>query len=289
VARVHGVSKDSVDYVGIAVYQNGVLVDPDSNVARLTLTRVADNAVIYTNDLAEREGVGLYRFRVDTAATALKGEYAEHWTYSVGGNNRVFDDEFKVVDPQPFWDALTPEEKQIVDDVYFYVSDGYDSRVDGGPYAWEKVQGWNAFEVIARLMTIGATTRINLAPPVVIDPPLGVGEMVNQGAVQFPPKWYGLLHKATFVELVKHLRRLYLEQPEQVNIPTAYLSRRDYWERWDHEYQEEKAELDELLLMLKRQYQYSVFTHSLLVAGGIYPAMWFNPARPRWPYIPTRF
>lgn len=284
-ARRDFISQYAEETVGIGIFENGAYVDPTGNSVTITILREADTTTIINAAAATRDDVGLYSYKVSIPVTATKGDYTATWNYTIAATARVFTYKFKVVDPQPYWDSLSADQKQIVENVYFKVSDTFDSTV-GGPYLWELPQTSFGYETAARLMVIDAMNLINFSKPKAFIPPYQVGASVQ---TPFPPAWYGLLEKATFYELCKHLARSYLEQPTPVGVEVARLDRRDYHDKWMALAQYEKEELEEQIAMLKRTQQFGLYTRALLQAGGIFPTSFLNPARPRWPYVLTRF
>lgn len=283
--RRQPISLGTQQQIGIATFQQGVYHDADGDVI-LQIVRDSDQVTVVDQFIASHDGIGLYSYVLESSVTGTKGNYTVSWTWIMTGVNEAFTQYLIVVDPQPYWDSLNSDQKQLVDNVYHKVSDGFDSTI-GGPYLWELPQSSFGLETIARLMTVDAMALINFSKPKAFIPPFQVGEFV---ANAFPVNWYGILERATHYELYKHLARSYLEQPIPENIGAiANLDRRQYSEQWMKMAEYEKAELDPMLLMLKRAYIFGVKTRASLLAGGIFPVSYLNPARPRWPYSLTRF
>lgn len=285
-ARNDSFSQYNSDTIGIGAVEDGGLTDADGDVL-VTILRVATNTEAVSGAVATRDATGLYSYIIKpSTVTAIKGEYTATWTYEVGGDDREFVYTFDVVDPQPFFDNLNQAQKQMVENVYHHVSDQFDST-RGGPYLWEMPQSRFNFETVAKLMSVDAVTYINFASPRAFIPPYQVGNDVPNA---FPPDWYGMLEKAATYELYKHLATSYLEIPEPVGVNVAYLDRRYYYDRWMQRAALEKEELDHMVKMIKRERaKLGVKTRSMLLAGGIFPVSYLNPARPRWPYVLTRF
>lgn len=283
--RKRPVSQYASESVGLAIYESGELVDPDSGVA-VTITRDADSVVIVPPALATRDDLGLYSFHIHSGLTDVKGDYTLRWEFEVGGYDRVFTDRYTVVDSMPFWDSMTFEERQLVANVYFRVSDTFDSR-EGGPYLWELYQAnFNAFEVIARLMATSALDYINYTFQPAFIPPY----TLNSGSKKFPEQWYGMLERAAYVEFLRHLSRSYIEQPDVHGISTGRLDRQRYREEWRKEWEDEKATFDQMLRMFKRKFLAAGAMHrAFLVAGGAAPRMFMNAARPSWRYTLVRY
>lgn len=285
--RSQPISQYSSTEIGIATYDGGSLAEPDDGVTLFVQSRTDGTVVVPALTQADHvEGeVGLYSFRLTPTHTAQRGDYTATWVYEMNGEERRFTTDFTVVGEQPYWDSLDDEQRRIVENVYHRVSDAWDSTV-GGPYLWELSQSNFGLETIARLMATEAITYINLYKPKPFIPPFTVGAVSGK---PFPVAWYGLLEKATFWTLCKHLSRSYLEQPSPVNVTAARLDRSDYYGKWKEVAAGEQEELNSMLAMLKRQYSYGVRSRASLVAGGIFPISYLDPARPRWPYVAARF
>jgi hypothetical protein len=284
-ARKHAISRWAEDDIGIAIFAGGALVDPVPQAVAVVVRDAAGAAI--QSGAATRDGVGLYSFRLTVASTKELGQFTAAWSYTLDGNPREFTTDFEVVPPQVFWDALTPEEKQLVDNVYHRVSDNFDSEL-GGPYLWEVPQATFGFETIARLMTTDALPYVNFSKFPPFQPPFTVGVPAN-GGKPFPAGWYGVLEKATHWSVLKHLSRSYIEIPVAEGVNVARLDRSPYRDRWREEARDEKEELDRMLGQLKRQYMFGVRSRSLLLAGGFFPMAYLDPARPRWPYVVARW
>src|SRR3954467_10452417 len=163
-ARLDTVSQFSQDQVGVIVVEGNTYTDADGDVT-VSVLRMADSVEVITDGVADHDGTGLYSYVLTlTAVTGTKGIYRAAWSWQVGGDDRAFVYEFEVVDPQPFFDSLSADQKQMVDNVYHHVADLFDSTV-GGPYLWELPQTTFGFETVARLMVVDAMTYINFSSP----------------------------------------------------------------------------------------------------------------------------
>ena len=292
-ARKDAISQYSADVIGIGVYENNAYVDPDNQEVFLQITRLADNKnsltdtiVVGPNEPANREDVGLYWYEVSSGVTAFKSEYKASWSYLIDGEPRLFEYDFTVVNPQPYWDSLDATQKGIVENIYFKLSDGFDSTV-GGPYLWELPQSSFGYETIARLTVVDGMNSINFEGPKAFNPPYTFGATGTNHPI--PPSWYGLVQKAGFYETLKHMSRAYLEIPLPVNVQTAHLDRTRYSQLYSQMAAQEGTELLRQVHMIKRAMALGVRYRSKLLAGGIFPISYLNPARPRWPYVLTRF
>lgn len=283
-ARRDTISQYSTDMIGIGVYERNDYTDADNDEVSIAILREEGNVPVIS-DLAAHDGTGLYSYSLPTQVTSIKGNYTATWSYTIDGEPKEFKYEFAVVDPQPFFDSLNGEQKQMVENIYHRVSDGFDSTV-GGPYLWELPQASFSYETIAKLIVVDAMNLINFSKPKAFVPPYGIGAKVRK---PLPASWYGLVEKAASYELYKHLARAYLEIPAPVGVNVAHLDRTQYSEKWMRMAEYEKQEVDSMIHMLKRAMQFGVKSRATLLAGGIFPISYLNPARPRWPYILTRF
>jgi len=282
-ARRRPISQYANERVGIAIYENGELTDPDDGVA---ITVVRDgNTVVGPDAVATQDDVGLYSYTLTSVHTGTVGTYDITWEYTLDGVPRVFEDSFTISGVMPYWDALTTSERDLVMNVYHKVSDTFDST-EGGPYLWELYQTqWNAFETIARIMTTDAATYINLSHQPAFVPGYTVGA---SGSKPIPAGWHGLLEWATYVEFLRHLSRSYIEIPALTGSNVARLDRTRYRQEWAAEYEVEKAKLDQMLRYFKRKFLVGT-RRSLLVGGLGGLGGLITPARPHWVYSIARY
>lgn len=289
--RLDTISQFSADTIGIAIIEGNTPTDADGDVVTLTIVRSESGGgttTVVTDAAATHDTTGdpgFYFYNLTLATTQQKAIYTVTWSWQIAAEDRVFAYEFEIVDRQQWFDQLDATGKQMVDNVYHKVSDGFDST-RGGPYLWELPQSRFNFDTVARLMMIDAMTYINYSSPKAFIPPFDIGVNAQR---PFPGNWYGLLEKATAYELFKHLATSYLEIPDPVGVDVARLDRQSYYTRWMQRADHERDELDHMLKMLKRDMRFGTKSRSLLVAGGIFPVSYLNPARPRWPYVLSRF
>ena len=283
-ARRDSISQYGQDTIGIAIFENNVYLDADSAVT-LDVRRESDQVLVVDDGVATHDGLGLYSYVIGYEITADKGDFTAIWNYQVDTEDRTFEYRFTVVNPQPYWDSLDGKQKGVIENIYFKLSDGFDSTI-GGPYLWELPQSSFGFETIARLTVVDGMNAINYEGPKAFQQPYSFGTGGNRA---IPEGWYGLVQKAGFYETLKHLARSYLEIPIATNVPTAYEDRTRYSEMWMRIADKEGEELLRQIHMIKRAMAFGVKTRAQLVAGGIFPISYLNPARPRWPYVLTRF
>lgn len=284
--RRRPVSQYAAEYVGVATYENGELADPDGDAVTVSVLRDSDGAIVVNNAPAIKDDTGLFSYQLTSNDNAVKGDYTVTWNYVMNTQPRSFIDTYTVTDSMTYWDSLSADERNLVNNVYHKVSDTFDS-MEGGPYLWELYQTqWNAFETIAQLMVNDAITYINFTYQPAFIPPFVVG---TQEGKKFPPAWYGLLERAGYVEFLRHLSRSYIEQPQVVGVNAGRLERRDYRDRWLTEWRDEKETLDSMLKQFKRKFLTGGTRRAMILAGGSLPRLAAVPGRPSWRYAAARY
>jgi len=290
VSRRDSFSEYATEKIGIIIQVLGTDTDANGDVL-ITITRESDDTAVVDADTATRDAAGTYSYVFSTDVSSTRGNYTATWSFDVttpaasSPDSKQVVYQFAVGDAQPYFDSLDGPQRQLVDNVYHKISDSFDST-RGGPYLWELPQSSFSFETIARLMVVDAITIINYSSPKAFIPPYTVGA---NSPKPFPTGWYGLLERATQYETFKHLSTSYLEVPDPIGVNVARVDRQKYSQMWMQRADHEKEELDHMLHMLKRDMRFGVKARSMLLAGGIFPISYLNPARPRWPYVLSRF
>jgi len=267
--------------VGLMIYQNGVLTDPDSDSATLKVINTDNNTVIITSGTAAtKEATGKYSYTLNSQETSIMGNYQVTWSYSISGSPRLSTDVYEVTEQMPYWSNLTYDQRQIAVTVFDRLSHSFDST-QGGPYLQDMTQsGFNGYEQVAFIMTTEAVDYCNYEFQPVFTPAYEIG--VGAGA-PWPANWYGILASQTYAMTIKHIARQYIEQPNPEGMNAAWLNRRDYYDRWMSLYKIEKEIADKQLRQMKRAFMVGS-KRSMLVAGGLIPRMFINPARPHFMY-----
>jgi hypothetical protein len=140
--------------------------------------------------------------------------------------------------------------------------------------------GFNIYEEVAFIMSTEAVDYCNFEFQPIFNPAYEVG---NNVMAPWPTNYYGVLATKTYAHFLKHIARNYIEQPTPEGMNAAWMNRRDYYQRWWQLYEFEKEIADKQLRQMKRQYMVGS-KRSLLVAGGLIPRMFTNPARPHYAY-----
>jgi len=279
--RVRPIPQYAVEPVGVMTYVNGVLTDPDNNEVYVMITNTDTNTVLVpSGTLATRESKGQYQYMLYSDQTSILGNYVANWTYTVSGTSRIYDDPFIVTDQMPYWQNLTYDQRQLTINIVHRLDKSFDST-SGGPYLQELQQsGFNIYEEVAFIMSTETMDYMNYEFQPIFTPAYEVG---MNAMAPWPTNYYGILTTQTYAHFLKHIARNYIEQPTPQGMTAAWMDRRDYYNRWWSLYTYEKEIADKQLRQMKRNYMVGS-KRSMLVAGGLVPRMFTNPARPHYMY-----
>ena len=278
--RVRPFPQYAVEPVGIMTYSNGVLTDPDLvTVSGSTFPDVSVSitstdgsiTIVPSGTYATQESTGTFQYMLDSSQTAIQGNYNVNWQYTV---------QLVITDQMPYWSNLSYDERQLAAGIVHRLDKSFDST-SGGPYLQEMQQsGFLMYEEVAMVMSTEAIDYINFEFQPVFHPAYEIGA---SAAVIFPSNWYGVLASQTYAHFLKHIARNYIEQPTPNGMNAAWMDRRDYYQRWWQLYLFDKEIADKQLRQMKRSFMVGS-KRSLLVAGGLIPRMFINPARPHFQY-----
>jgi hypothetical protein len=266
--------------LGMVVYVHGVPGDPDSNTVTVTMTNEDTNAVVFTR-AATRVDVGTYEVTLTSAETEQTSPMQLEWDYAVSGT-ADFQKSFVIIGPfSPDYAALAPGMKLIVESVWIRFADMFDSP-NGGPNLQTYFQSHFTRGRISQLLTVAVgilNTRAQPYQTYTID---------GDGGASFPIQmWGALLEQALYVEVLKHLRRSYVEQPMFMGGEVTRLDRRDYLDRWGQILADEQDLLKSQLDTFKIR-NMGLGKPAVLVGGGVYgrygPTRYAGglPGRPRF-------
>lgn len=244
---------------GLKVYQAGVLTDADA-APSVSLTREGETAPDWTRT-AERAETGSYTITLSSAETAEPTLASLRWDYALGGVAQVYGHDIEVGPSAPAYDALPPAWQGVIESVWWKFADLFDSPY-GGPHLQVYLQTHFGRNRLAHLMG-DAMQVLNTAA--------GGHAFHPVGGDSFPfERWGGLLGDALYVEVLKHLVRSYVEQPEVIlGVTVSRVDRRDYMNRWQQvlDFATNDLERD---LSRYRQASMNLGHVSVLVAGGAY-------------------
>lgn len=251
-----------------SVQKVGIQTTDESGTARSVdqiLLRVYDkDNLIHTYEDVENPSTGTYTVNVGPPVTTSKRLLTLVWSYTLGEHTVEFVDELIVLERMPTYESLNDSEKLVVEQVNWLFDDLFDST-EGGTFLAENYQSHFNYERVAQLAT-RALQKINItAQPLTRYVFGGTGS----GGSRLPTKYHGVLISATYLEVLRHLIRSYVEIPEFRNMSTTYTDRRDYMQRWRAVLDEERQELDNAVTLMKREHL-NLGGGALLVSGGMY-------------------
>ena len=279
--RVRPFPQYAVEPVGIMTYSQGVLTDPDNELVTLSVINTDNGTVVVApGTTATYESTGTYQYMLNANQTSIQGNYNVTWNYTISGSPRIYVDQIVITDQMPYWSNLGYDERQIVTGIVHRLDKSFDSTA-GGPYLQELQQsGFMMYEEVAMVMQDETIDYINFEFQPIFTPAYEIG---LNAQVPYPSTYYGVLASQTYAHFLKHIARNYIEQPSPTGMNAAWMDRRDYYQRWWQLYLFDKEVADKQLRQMKRQFMVGSM-RSLLVAGGLIPRMFTNPARPHFQY-----
>lgn len=265
---------------GLNIYKDGALTDPDTGVTVTLILETGDGTTIFEKPASQVQ-TGVYQIGLTSVDTQKVGYYTLRWTYTVQGTPEIFETYLEVGPVNPAYDELDEDIKDIVDVVWLRFADLYDAP-DGGPHAQIYLQTHFTRGRFGQLLGI-ALRRLN-----VVSQPKMIYTLSQNEGKKFPvDKWGGVLEQALYIEVIKHLRRIYTEQPEVVGVNVARMDRRDYLNRWGLILQDEEKDFRSSLEGFKIAHM-GLGRAKVMVGGGVYGnygptrTMRASSARPRF-------
>lgn len=221
-----------------------------------------------------------YMVVLPSVVTSQPGPYTARWTYTLGGVEMFREIPVAIGGAAPAYDSLDPGMKAVVEAVWLRMSDQFDSPY-GGPHLQVYRQAHFGRNRVAQLLPKALGILNTTSQP----------HMTYTVSSKFPlDKWGALLELALWIEVIKHMRRSYLEQPNEVGVNVAYLDRKAYSQFWASLLAEEQPTFTQMLDHFKMAHM-GLGKASLLVAGGIFPTPsigsrgWGEMAAPRGTYL----
>lgn len=268
---LHATERLMVDIGSYDKYSKGI-----SNVS--VHFRGSDGAVLLSSDENNpvvHDADGLYSFEVD-GSLINRGTYSALWSWTLQKNvkqyNRTASTFYYSYFESPTYYKLSEQEKLIVRSVMARFADLYDNTLGQSKFSfYENYQSTYGVERVAEMMRF-ACNAINaeMTP--------ATRYVVGPGGRKFPEKWYAVLEVATYVELLRHAVRSYVEQPAIAGgTDVPYADRRDYLQRWASILEETKAGLNAQIAAMRRDHL-NLGGMSSLVSGGIYGNLYLGSA-----------
>lgn len=245
-----------------------------------------DETITTASGTVTTDGAGYLQYN-STSQLGVYG-WSAKFTFTTG-EIRSVTGTFKIVGP---FDEITGTYvEQIADEVWFRLEDMFDSD-EGGPWLRDMTLKYFEPSKIERFIA-PALMQVNQVQPITeFDLGYFLVQVPNTdpllaGTTQASPDQY-IIVWATLIEVIKHLIRSYVEQPDVRGANVVFEDRRDYLQRWQSVLQMEQAAFDKALLLWKRRF--IGFGHSALLvhskAGRVYRGgtNWRtrNAGRPGW-------
>ncbi len=282
-SRLRPVPLYANDYtIGVAIFNNGVLTDPDNSTVYLEIIQQSNNTIIVpSGTLSTRASTGLYNYALSNSQTNVPGINQITWSWTVSGTGVTFIDYYyQADDPMYYYSALTETQRNIAVSIVHRIDRSFDSSF-GGPYLQDLPQsGMNLYEDVSMVWTNETMDYINYEFQPIFNPPWGVG--VNAIA-QIPQQYQGMVNSQIYANFLKHIARNYIEQPMPENMTAVWNNRRDYYQRWWSLYLFDKEIADKQLRQVKRWFLVGS-KRATLVAGGLIPRAFINPSQPHAAY-----
>lgn len=249
--------------LGINVYVHGQVGDPDGNAVTVTMTNTVTGAPVFTARPATRAELGAYEIQMSSEDTSATGGFTLVWSYALSGVAQSMQTAIEVGQFSPDYAALSDSMKMIVESCWHRFADMFDSP-DGGPNLQVYFQSHFTRGRIAQLLRIAMGILNTTAQP------YQTYTLDGNGGATFPvQQWGPLLEQALYVEVVKHLRRSYVEQPMLQGGQVTYEDRRDYMDRWSQVLSDEQQLLKSQLDTFKIA-SMGLGRPAVLVSGGAY-------------------
>jgi hypothetical protein len=249
--------------LGLQVFVRGVLGDPDANAVSVTMVNEQTGVPVFTARSATRTAVGTYELQLTSEETEVPGGFILTWSYTVSGVGESYETYVQVGEFSPDYAALSEGMRTVVERGWNRFEDLFDSPF-GGPNLQVYAQSHFNRGRIAQLLSF-AMGRLNTAAQ-----PFQTYTLDGNGGATFPlTTWGPLLEQALYVEILKHLRRSYVEQPLLMGGEVTRHDRRDYMDRWGQVLSDEQNQLKEQLDVFKIR-SMGLGRPAVLVSGGAY-------------------
>lgn len=242
---------------------------------------ISDVAVSFVNDKDEvlvesttlepvdKDGDGLYSFLIDGSALEDTGTFKAKWTWQAQRKTRTYSRRSSVnyyaYFEAPSFYVLSESEKLLVRAVMNRFSDLYDNTLGQSKFNfYEQFQSAFGIERVSQMLQF-ALNLINAAMTPATNYVVG-----SVNGKKFPTQYFSVLELGTYIELLRHAIRSYVEQPAIVgSTDVPYADRRDYMQRWAAVLDETKASYNTLVASMRRNHL-NLGGSSILVSGGIY-------------------
>lgn len=215
------------------------------------------------NGMVESDGTGRLNFN----GTTQVGHYTGMATFITPNGKKSAPCNFETIDP--FMEEEPSASWVIANDAWEKFEDCFDSE-EGGP--WLRDMTLAVFNKTKMENFIDdALIDINMQNP---ETAFIIDEFVSGEAPVAKTSSAPILTQGLLLQIIRHLMRSYVEQPNPVGAQIAWHDRRDYLQRWQLVYTQEKEQYLRMLALWKRQFLGLGQTRSLVSskAGRLLPA-----------------
>lgn len=216
---------------------------------------------------ATNPSTGVYEYTFTGDQAGIPGYYRIDWSFTLSGNPQVIHTYLQIGGSSQAYNQLQPAFQQMVNDVWAKIADIYDSAF-GGP----NIMVWpNAhFDRgrIAQLMIQAVQHLNNMSQPAQTYSATGYSPTGGMAPLYPINQWAGLLNTALTMEVIKHLKRSYTEDPD-ISGAGVRMSRRDYQQRWDSILNDEKEDYNRQLDTYKLSVMFNG-SPQVLIQGGAF-------------------
>jgi hypothetical protein len=252
--------------------EDNAIVDADAP-PTASFCNYSTGVEVFSRALSATAETGVYRLTLSSAETATHGLYYVVFTYDLGAIAQECRIDIEVsAARESAYMALPDTARLLVERVWNRFEDLFDSAI-GGPHLREYAQSSFGRDRVSELL-VTALGRLNI----VAQP------HQTYSLDSFPyPGFGGLLELATYVEVIKHLIRSYVEQPTPQGVQTVRLDRTGYSRAWSDILASEQKDLKAAMDVFKIS-SLGLGRAAVLVAGGVY-GEWSRPTPPTRPRI----
>lgn len=255
------ISQYAIDPLGLSIRKAGVAANADGAVL-ITLTNESTLVDVFTDAVCLNPATGDYEYLTSSSDTQTPGRYTVSFTYDLDLVPQIAQYYIEIGERAPAYDSLQPVMKTLIESVNIRFADLFDSQ-DGGANLETYYQSHFNRNRMGQLLVIAMGRLNTMAQPY-------MQYTLEDGGKAFPSdQWGSLLETATYIEVLRHLIRSYVEQPMFMGANITRLDRRDYQQRWESVLQAEE-------MMFTRQMEVFKIAHMgfgrprVLVSGGVY-------------------